>query len=631
MSPLQARLRALARFAALAALLVPIAPPALAFDTGPHFDLTADVLWSENLSPRAIRTAQCANFMVDFYEFMRREMFRKALDKDCRNDAEPIMAFADAQHFDDLESTAEVAKKWDAMLANTKRHAEAMAAQGDVLGLLALLGASLHNVQDFYSHSNWAEAAPAGPRGTAALAAYGSHPTWLSVDRAVREKLDVYTVKKGADGKDVRSHGDWDSPSVALNKDWTGRPFHTDAYVCAYFATRQWTRLFRTWVGEKAWTAMRAGDPRFDPEFDWTYARKISFYGGHWNGNGGPTGLKDVLSSRAAATAPDLMIGAVLGYIGIGRCVTNNMTPLRRSMQSLLLGWGEMPYRGPVDPALPSAGPDSVAFTRFQVHGIHAIDPDDGIGGGELDWYGRASIGDQQYWTGLIDEHNNFDFDAKPYAPWTLMKAIPTAPRDEPVTSLVVQVRTADEEDAGTDDAVFLRLSNLIRLEFPYHPNEDDFERGTTMSYAFDVPPGLRVRDLATVAIEKPSNDSAWLLGGLKLVVNGRLLYSNDAIHTWLGKDKRSWQASDFKASAPTTQEIPIRFQLMELDYSEDDQADIHPTPGAKGLGFLYSPASGQVRGDVTGPARFVVEGRGDSDRARVNISVDRVTGSCRR
>jgi len=48
------------RMAALFTALLLIASPAFAFDTGPHWDITADVLRSEGFSPEAIKTVQCA-------------------------------------------------------------------------------------------------------------------------------------------------------------------------------------------------------------------------------------------------------------------------------------------------------------------------------------------------------------------------------------------------------------------------------------------------------------------------------------------------------------------------------------------------------------------------------------------
>lgn len=167
----------------LAVALCALASTASAFDTGPHFDITEDVLKSEGFSSAAIATVQSANFFVDFYEFIGNPALKSILDGDCRKRVEKILKIADAQHFDDLDSTREAADRWDAMLAATKSAAEAKTKSGDGLGLLALLGTSLHNVQDFYAHSNWVEGGTTGPPlGRGHLVKYGSHPTWLSVE-----------------------------------------------------------------------------------------------------------------------------------------------------------------------------------------------------------------------------------------------------------------------------------------------------------------------------------------------------------------------------------------------------------------------------------------------------------------
>lgn len=491
--------------AALASIAgVALAGAALAFDTGPHFDITEDVLKSEGFSPTAIATAQSANFLVDFYEFIGNPKLTSILDPACRKAVERVLVNGDAQHFDDLDSTRDVAQKWDAMLANTQSTAAAKAKAGDLLGLMALLGMSLHNVQDFYAHSNWVEGGTTGPPlGKGALAKYGDHPTWLSVDRADREAMDVYTRRER--GVPKRTHGDWDSNADALNKDWEGRPHHSDAYICAWFASRQWVRLFKDFVADPAvWGRMQAfSRSTFDPSRDWDYARKISFYGGHWNGNGGPTSLGSAFSARTAATSPDLLANAVLNYM-YGRCLTTKPGALRTEAEKLLLSWGAMPYKGPVNPTLPSPAPETMQFVRLQVHRIDNINGDDGFGGGEMDWYSRAAIDGQRYWSGLIDEHNNFDFDKSPYAPWTMTKAVTSS-----------------------------------------------------------------------------------------------------------------------------TPEVPIIFQLMELDYSDDDQVDVNPRSGAQSLVLRYSLTGGTLRGDVTGPAAFTVEGKGDCDCARLKMSVDRLSGSC--
>jgi hypothetical protein len=485
--------------------LVALSGTAWAFDTGPHFDITADVLRSEGFSPNAIKTVQCANFFVDFYEFIGNPQLKSALDPVCRMRVAPILVLADSQHFDDLDSTRAVARKWDEMVDMTRRTAEIGAKSGDVLGLIALLGMSLHNVQDFYAHSNWVDGPPMGPPlGQNALAKYGDHPTWLSMDRADRERLDVYTRNK----KIGREHGEWDSGPKALNKDCVNRPHHNDAYICAYFATRQWVRLFQTFVNNPVvWNMMQQfSKSSFNPDRDWDYAFKISFYGGHWNGNGGFRALKEAYSKYAAATSPTLMFNAVINFTGVARssmpCIDKQPSALRRKAQDLLLGWGKMLYNGPANPALPSPVPQSVQFLQLQVHSIDLTHGDDGFGGGEMDWFGYAKIGGQQFVTTLIDEHDHFNF-VKPYAPWAFTKSVPTG-------------------------------QNTIGIEY----------------------------------------------------------------------------------------------EQWELDYGNNDLIDVNPVPGRNRLKLTYNPTSRQVSGDF-GKSSFNAEGKGDGDRARINVSIDTLAGSC--
>ena len=470
---------------ALVALAV-LAGTASAFDTGPHFDITEDVLRSEGFSDGAIATVQSANFLVDFYEFIGNPALEYALDQTCRVPMLPVLTVADKQHFDDLHSTLEVANQWDAMLAATKSTAEAKRNAGDVFGLLALLGASLHNVQDFYSHSNWADGGTTGPPlGRGPLAKYGSHPTWLSMDRADRMALDVYTKcdrKAGPPGNlpaCKRSHGDWDSKPDALNQDWAGRPHYRDAYVCAFFATRQWVRLFRDFVGQSGvWTSMQQWSA--PPKRDRYYAERISFYGGHWNGNGGPTGL-DAFSSRTAGTTPALLLNAVTTYMH-GLCLTRGRSKMRKEIESLLLTWGAAPNRGAVQVTLPSAAPDSLQFAALQVLRIHNVNADDGFGGGDMDWYSKAQIGGQLYLSGLIDEHDNFDFKKSPYAPWTMIKEV------APVRSNVPIVFKLMELDYSEDDLVDINPSDGISsLVFNYSLKTGKVDGSVTGSPTFTV------------------------------------------------------------------------------------------------------------------------------------------------
>lgn len=669
------------------------ATPTAAFDTGPHFDMTEDVLASREFAfyGKSIRTVQSANFLVDFHEFMRKDMFKSikkeyrgiplidipVLDPTCRAKMEKILEIGDEQmHFDDLGSTADVARRWDAMVAATEVVAKQKAKDGDILGLLTLLGMSLHNVQDFYTHSNWVEQGFDNPGiGKGALAAYGTHPTWLSVDRAVREKLRVYTnAPKGSPG---RWHGGWDSnwktspPPAAtdsLNKDWAGRNYYPDAYLCAYFATAQWTRLFRYFLRDTpaVWWKMVTFDlgKDFDPSRDWEYARQISFYGGHWNGNGGPTGF-DALTSETAATSPFKLIESVLGYMR-GLCLTSQPSDLlRKEVEHLLLTWATMPPpRDPVPlPYLPKPDSPQVTFAKLEVFRIDAIDTGDRSGASvtkyipkglalanELDWYARIRLGGQSYWSCLIDEHNDFDFK-RPYAPWTMIKALPSRPEDEELTSLCVKLRTGTGKDSGTDDAVFLWLGGKIReLDIP--TEKADLESGSEKTFCIDLvgekvnnerlPLPYYMSDIRGIRIRK-SKDSddlgQWQIGGIEVWVNGIRIYEKSDVNVYLDTTTPSWTAPNFTLpGSKTSSDVPVVLRLMELDdepSDPDDHSDIHPSTGARDLGFLYSPASEQVRGGgadavtrVSGTGPFTVEGRGDKDRARLRVGVTKIVGT---
>ena len=606
-----------------------VANPAMAFDTGPHFDMTEDVMRAEGFSDNAIRTAQAANFLIDFHEFIGNEKFARALDPGCRAQLAAVLKIGDSlQHFDDLETPTEVSHRWDSMIEGTKKVAglyEKLPTGPDILGLVALLGASLHNVQDFYAHSNWVEFV-----GKGTLAPYGTSPTWLSVDRATREALNVYTRRK----KDnpPRTHGEWNT--VGLTKDWSGRPLHREAYTCAWFATRQWVRLFRSFVGPQTWAKMQAfQQASFDPQWDWVHARKISSYGGHWNGNGGPVELKDVISDEAAATSPDLLLQAVLSYLGYNifdlskivslerPCLTKNRTLLRLKIESLLKTWGTWESKTPMNPAMPSAAPESVSFVQVRVEDIVAIDPDDGFRGGEQDWFARGIIGGQRFWTGLIDEHNDFHFQ-KPYWPWTVIKAIQPS---EAVTSFVVRVRTGSDEDADTDDEIYLWVNDR-KLRFPYDPVEDDFEIGATYDYSFDLQ-RMRVGDIRRIRIEKEGTDG-WQLGGIEIAVNDRVIYRKEGINAWLDNPKLAWEATDFRPGAGSG-EIPLHVDLRELDYKDEDSADINPRPNAKSLFFDYALDTGKVRGDIAANPSTTA-GTEKGDKARIRIKVEPLGASSR-
>src|SRR5207342_1641785 len=99
-----------------------------------------------------------------------------------------------------------------------------------------------------------------------------------------------------------RGHGSWKSDKnasleTAMNKDWPGRPYYAEAYIAAIFATRQWVDIVRRGVGDPDfWEQVRGYQPpnakaakalAFDVRQG---ARGLSYWTGHWQGQGEPFG-----------------------------------------------------------------------------------------------------------------------------------------------------------------------------------------------------------------------------------------------------------------------------------------------------------------------------------------------------
>jgi hypothetical protein len=213
------------------------------------------------------------------------------------------------------------------------------------------------------------------------------------------------------------------------------------------------------------------------------------------------------------------------------------------------------------------------------------------------------------------------------------MKAIPVGGSyAEPVTTMTVEIRTSSKTFAGTDDDVYLRISPTLRFNLD-KSLYDDFERGDRDNYSVPIDSavlaGLKVRDISRVQIEKSPDGAAggWRLRGVKLVVNGRTLYSRDGIERWLEDDHRTWRAPDFAASAPSGAALPITLDLWDEDsnvYGGDDHGDLNRYDNRKRLVLGYVPG-GAVRGTATGGS-FLSGRIGDGDKASVTYTVDTLT-----
>lgn len=125
----------------------------------------------------------------------------------------------------------------------------------------------------------------------------------------------------------------------------------------------------------------------------------------------------------------------------------------------------------------------------------------------------------------------------------------PAAP-PTPVTELKVKIKTGNKiyswwrfDAAGTDDQVYFGIGRRGRLRLQQVSSFwDDFEANSDREYRLN-PNGLNVEDIEMVTISKHYDlnahlnllgDDAWLLTGVRVTVNGKVIYENNEIDKWL-------------------------------------------------------------------------------------------------
>jgi hypothetical protein len=134
------------------------------------------------------------------------------------------------------------------------------------------------------------------------------------------------------------------------------------------------------------------------------------------------------------------------------------------------------------------------------------------------------------------------------------------------------------------------------------------------------------VGDISRVQIEKSPDGAAggWRLRGVKLVVNGRTLYSRDGIERWLEDDHRTWRAPDFTQSGPSGAALPITLDLWDEDsnvYGGDDHGDLNRYDNRRRLVLAYLPET--VVGDRATGGSYLSGRIGDGDKASVTYTIE--------
>jgi hypothetical protein len=651
---------ALAAIGAASALAVVLpAAPALAYDAGPHTELTTDSLTAEGFGEDAVGVAVVNNWFVDFYQqqeqvpfsghapFLRRLAVGAFMTEDW---PDSITSAARRSHFDDsalLDGTGGLTNEWDRLRRAVYTLVQEAREENNPGKLLAVIGMSLHQVQDFYSHTNWTEPQTGmGANGPGwQQRGFGTNPTWFDVPASAREQATVYA--NGTPGH--RAHGDWNGDSnrdlsTTMAKDWPGRPLYQRSVTTAYFASRQWVEALRAWVAdEDLWARAQryqADQDQLDHDLDGMH--EISLYSGHWQGQGEPLfgnqGVGgDLLELRRSIKNyfqpghATLLLGEIAGSV-----LNRKRTKYRALFEKLIPRMADPHPTGELAP-VPSSREIQRAtqFVTLKVTGLHSIELGD-PGPDNADMYARVRIDGQEMFSAIVQGRDDFEF-GNPFEPFTWTKAVPRVPNEGvPVESIEVEVKTCDARWAGTNDDVFLRLgAGRMRFELDKRLY-NDFERGDRDTYSVPIDNllrrGMTIGEIRRVQIEKDGDGVAggWKLCGVKLRVNGQTAYRKEGINRWLEDDKRIWLAPDFEYRDPHGQKVPVWINLLEDDYiyGGDDEGDIHPYANRRTVSIGYLPTVGQpltatTKGASTYGGRTIAGKLDDGDEAWITYSLE--------
>jgi PLAT/LH2 domain-containing protein len=632
------------------------APPAGAFDTGPHGDVTVDAMRAEGFGASAADLARLDNYLVDFYAQAGNNPFSGhgsakvvllggASIFTIEHWPDAAVKSASVSHFDGgllgLSDTAGVTAEWNRLRRATyKMVQDAKTSKSRPLDLLSTIGMSLHVVQDFYAHSNWVETPEfrgVGPKLDTAK--WGTTPTWFDVGTD-RGSAPVYSSAS----RGHRNHGSWQEDGNlnllnGLGKDWPGRPRYTEAYMSAYFASRQWVEAIRTWLGDETlWAeaqryAQNLSALRYEINRN---VVNISSNAGRLYGEGGP----------CDPSIAELSCGSGEGWGGTLRGLRTatkdyfdarpllGPTVLRKRFQDLVPALDDDPP-GVTDSQVPVASSRAIQaatrFVRLKVTYMKGIDLGD-IGPDDADMYSRATIAGKDYESAVINHHDLFSFGL-PYYPFTFIRAVSRDARySPPVTSITVRIKTGDVRFGGTDDDVYLRLGPSLR--FPLDKAlYNDFESGDEDTYSVPIDAaaraGLSLEDLKQVQIEKSSDGvgGGWRLGGVKVTVNDQVLYENNAINRWLEDDHRTWSAPGLARDHRTTPALPVWIDLRDEDaniYGGDDQGDLNRFDNRDAVVRAYTPGT-TVRSTVTGGSALGGRVSKGGDKATLTYTLDTI------
>jgi hypothetical protein len=609
------------KLAALTALTLAFASAdsANAFDTGPHGDMTESAMLDEGFNLNAATIGRADNWFMDMYGTsgsnpysghapVINEILGGSLGSR-EHWGKQLTDSAYHSHFDSTIPNSAITKgstdEWDRIRSQIYWTTRQVQQQQDPLGVLTVIGMSLHTVQDFYAHTNFSE-----PKGIGLFAApgwdtlnYGLTPTWWDIPRTTRDGQDVFTGTTPGH----RVHGYFrDSANKAMAKDWPGAKtlnpnVFTNTYMSAYFASRQWIQAIHNWLNDEAlWAKARAYSKyKTSARLDAKGGYYMSTYTGHWQGEGEPWS-PDNAGHRGWG-------GSLIGarqmtqwyFEDVGR------TPVRKKFEKLLPFMWSILYGRVTDAQAPVPSSQSVQaatrFVRYQLLNYKSSDLTDPAWD-DADDYSRANIAGQEFISPVLQSHDSFSFP-NPYYPFTFIKPVAkSATFYEPVREIMVRLKTSGSLYSGTDDHIYLRINNSQRFELD-KLLFDDFERGDDDTYSLPIDAaaraGLTTRDIKYLRIEKSSDGIAggYKLGSVSVRVNGAVVGQATA-NKWLEDNHRTFTIPGFVPSSPSSARLPVWMDLREDDifYGADDQGDVNNYDARNAVVRAYQPGTVEQR-----------------------------------
>lgn len=591
------------------------AGPAAAFDTGPHGDLTESAMRDEGFNLNAATIGRADNWFMDMYGTAgsnpysgHADLLKEILGGSIGSREHWSDQLTDTSyhsHFDSTIPNAGITKgssdEWDRIRSQVYWTAKLIQQQQDALGVLTLIGMSLHTVQDFYAHTNFSE-----PKGIGIFSApgwdtlnEGLTPTWWDIPRATRDGQDIYTGTTPGH----RIHGYFRDPATkAMAKDWPGAKtiapnVFTNTYMSAYFASRQWIEAIHNWIGDDAlWAKARSYSKyKSQARADALGGYYMSTYTGHWQGEGEPWSPDNAGHRGYGGSLIGARQATKAYFEGVGR------TPVRKRFEAYLPLMWSIRYGAVTDAQapVPSSRPiqANTRFIRYQVLNYASSDLTDPLTD-DADDYSRAKIAGQEFRSPILQAHDRFSFPS-PYYPFTFIKPVAkNASFVEPVRDITVRIKTSNSAYSGTDDNIYLRINSgrrfqLDKLLF------DDFERGDDDTYSLPIDDaaraGLSVGDIKYLRIEKSKDGIAggYKLGSVAVRVNGALA-GQGAPNKWLEDDHRTYTVPGFTPRSTAGAGVPVWMDLREDDilYGGDDQGDVNRLDARNAVVRAYQPGS---------------------------------------